>query len=100
MKKIAMMMSVFALVGNLALAADKPEDKGGKKGFEPTKEQREKMAESHEKMAECLKSDKAFEDCRGEMMKSCEEHMGKDGCPMMGHGHGKGKHHGMMKGKK
>jgi hypothetical protein len=35
----------------------------------PTKEQREKMAEAHEKMAACLRSDKAIEECHAEMMK-------------------------------
>lgn len=34
-----------------------------------TKEQRQKMADVHEKMAACLRSDKPIEDCHAEMMK-------------------------------
>lgn len=57
----------------------------------PSKETREKMAAVHEKMAACLRSDKSIAECHTEMMKSCEEIMGKDGCPMMGMGGSKGK---------
>jgi hypothetical protein len=50
---------------------------------EPTKDQRAQMAEMHTKAAECLKSEKPFEQCREEMMNNCP--MAKDGqCPMMG----------------
>jgi hypothetical protein len=49
----------------------------------PTKEQREKMAVLHDKMATCLRSDKAMPECQKEMRESCELSMGKDGCPMM-----------------
>ncbi len=56
-----------------------------------SKEDRQKMAEMHTKMAACLESDKSMSDCQGEMMKSCKEMMGKSGCPMMGEmGHMKG----------
>ena len=59
---------------------------------EPTKEQREKMAGNHEKMAQCLRSEKTMKDCHDEMKKSCEEG-GKEACPMMGKmGHGMMKH--------
>ncbi|MGE3341652.1 MAG: hypothetical protein AB7J46_07195 [Candidatus Altimarinota bacterium] len=57
-----------------------------------SKEDRQKMADLHTKMAECLKSDKAMNDCQSEMMKGCKSMMGKEGCPMMGH------MKGMMKG--
>ncbi len=33
----------------------------------PSKEQREKMAEAHEKIAACLRSDKPIEECHAEM---------------------------------
>lgn len=59
-----------------------------------TKEDRQKMADMHTKMAECLKSDKSMSDCQSEMMKSCKGMMGKEGCPMMGHM--KGMMNGMM----
>jgi hypothetical protein len=49
-----------------------------------SKEQREKMATIHEQMAACLRSDKPVADCHREAMKSCQEMMGKEGCPMMG----------------
>lgn len=57
-----------------------------------SKEDRQKMADMHTKMAACLASDKPMSDCQGEMMKSCKSMMGKEGCPMMGH------MKGMMKG--
>lgn len=52
----------------------------------PSKATREKMAAVHEKMAACLRSDKSIAECHTEMMKTCQETMGKDGCPMMGMG--------------
>jgi hypothetical protein len=38
----------------------------------PSAEQRQKMAEAHQRMADCLKSDRPMSECKGEMMKSCE----------------------------
>ena len=52
----------------------------------PSKEMREQMAAVHEKMAACLRSDKAFADCRDEVQKNCREMMGQQACPMMGMG--------------
>ena len=60
----------------------------------PSKEMREKMAAMHEQMATCLRSDKAFADCRKEMMQSCQHTMGSEACPMMGMGMGPGMGHG------
>ena len=69
---------------------------------DPTPEARAEMATAHQKMADCLKSDRPMADCRAEMMKSCQGMKGDGGCPMgggMGPGHGKGpKGGGMMKG--
>ena len=96
-KKMAGLCSVIALVANLSFAAE-PSPKPGRMK-EPTKEQRQKMAELHEKMANCLKSDRAVSECRKEMMQSCKETMGNDGCPMGGMMHGKrghGMHHHEM----
>lgn len=59
-----------------------------------TKEERQKMADVHTKMAECLNSDKSMDECHKEMRESCKDMMGKE-CPMMGMGPMKGK----MKGK-
>lgn len=52
-----------------------------------TPEQRKQMADMHAKAAACLTSNKTFQECHQEMMKS-SVHMGKGmahmGCPMMG----------------
>ncbi len=73
-----------------ALAAEKA--KPSMKGFEISAEQRENMAAMHEKMAACLRSEKSMVDCQKEMMQSCRDTMGKNGCLMMG----MGGMHGMM----
>lgn len=49
----------------------------------PSPEIRQKMAEVHQRMAVCLKSDKPMTECRAEMLKNCQDLMGRDGCPMM-----------------
>jgi hypothetical protein len=55
----------------------------------PTAEQRQKMAEIHQKMADCLRSDRPIEECRSEMATACHDSLGADQCPMMGkHGGG------------
>lgn len=48
-----------------------------------TKEQREQMAAAHERMAQCLRSDRSFADCHKEMQAACKQ-MGAHGCPGMG----------------
>ena len=63
----------------------------------PSKEQREKMAQAHEKMAACLRSDRPFPDCRQEMMQTCRDTMGGQGCGMM-MGQGPMRGHGIMRG--
>lgn len=77
-------------------------DKSKMMNMEMTTEQRQTMAATHEKMATCMRSDKPMDECKTEMMKSCEESMGKDGChKMMGKMHGMKGMHGMngMQGK-
>jgi hypothetical protein len=74
----------------------------------PSAEQRQRMAEVHQKMADCLKSNRPFADCRAEMHQACRGMMGEAACPMMGQGgggmgpgmmgHGKGMGPGMMGG--
>jgi hypothetical protein len=94
MKKIATLLCTMVLVGSFAFAQDSSKKASSDKKMPAmTTEQRQKMAEAHEKMATCLRSDKALNECHEEMMKACQEGMGKDGCPMMG---GKGMHHGHM----
>jgi hypothetical protein len=56
----------------------------------PSKETREQMAAMHDKMAVCLRSDRAFADCQREMHQSCQAMMHGQGCPMMEMGRPKG----------
>lgn len=75
--------SALVIMGaGAALAADLPD------ANQPisSKGMREKMAILHEQMAACLRSDKPLADCRSEMMKNCQDRLGKHGCHMMGHG--------------
>ena len=82
----------MVLAGVLTVfAADEPQPSPSV----PTKAMREQMATLHEKMAACLRSDKAFAVCRDEMQQSCRDMMGDQGCPMMGMG--MGMHDQMMK---
>ncbi|MDD4974515.1 MAG: hypothetical protein PHY93_09215 [Bacteriovorax sp.] len=91
---ITTLIILIAFANTAAFGVEKTKNKMA----EPTTEQRQSMAASHEKMAVCLRSDKPMEDCRKEMMQSCQDMMGKDGCAMMmnhmGKMHAKGK--GMM----
>lgn len=78
--QLTTMLILLAFTSTSALAAKK--DK--MKMMSMTPEQRQTMAGTHDKMAACLRSDKSLEECQKEMMQSCHEMMGKDGCPMMG----------------
>ena len=51
---------------------------------DPSPASRQKMADVHQKMSICLRSDKPIAECRADMLKNCQDLMGKDGCPMMG----------------
>ena len=63
---------------------------------ELSRETREKMAALHEQMAACLRSDKPVLACHSAMIRSCQEQLGSDGCPMMtGMGHGADTRHRM-----
>jgi hypothetical protein len=65
MKKLLPLLFVF---GTMAPAfANHPEMK------DLSKDDRAKLAEVHEKMASCLRSDKPMKDCHDEMKKSCDE---------------------------
>ena len=50
---------------------------------DPSPEQRHQMAEIHQRMADCLNSERPMTECRSEMQKSCQEMMGMGGCSMM-----------------
>lgn len=71
---IAVLVS-FAFI-NSSFAADAPP-------VSPSKEMRQQMALAHEKMAACLRSDRAFTECRQEMMQSCAGQSTAFGCGMM-----------------
>lgn len=72
---------LFALISLSSYAETKPKNKMMPM-MEATKEQRDNMAKIHEKMAECLRSDKTLQDCHAEMKNSCHESMGNDACQM------------------
>jgi hypothetical protein len=75
-------IAALALVqAPFSLAADAPA-----KPTVASKEQREKMAQAHEKAATCLRSTRAIADCQQEMMSTCISVMGAQGCPMMSGG--------------
>lgn len=85
MKLLTKLFLPMTLLCTLSLPSNADDMAGDKKEMpKMTKEQREKMATLHDKMAACLRSEKAMPDCRDEMKKSCSE-MGEEGCPMMHH---------------
>ncbi|HWG70691.1 MAG TPA: hypothetical protein VN692_14855 [Steroidobacteraceae bacterium] len=88
--------SIFVLCGLIASAFMSNFVMADTATAEPSKELRAKMADAHEQMAACLRTDRAMSDCREEMMKECHQLMGEHGCPMMG----MDKHKHMMKSSK
>lgn len=91
--------------GDAAKAADAKPAKTGKAA--PSPEDRAKMAEAHEKMAACLRSNRPMKECRSEMGKvhkgmgghECSKGHQCDGqCEEHGEGHGEG--HGAAHGKR
>jgi len=88
----------YALIAALALVAAASASAAEPKKAapaEPTPEARQQMAAVHEKMAQCLRSDRPMAECRTEMMNACQEMVGAGSCPMMGKGAG-GMGPGMM----
>ena len=89
---------VVALVSAPVLAADKAKPKQDSsvqtnEWVNMSPETRKQMADMHQKMADCLKSDKSILECRDSMMANCP--MMKNGrCPMMGMMGMHGDHHG------
>jgi len=71
------------LLGGAALGAD---TQTNVPAANPSPEMRKKMAEVHQRMVVCLKSDKPMTECRADMLKTCQDLMGKDSCTstMMG----------------
>lgn len=86
---LAVTAAAIALLGvSVAQAAD-PAPTGSDSRVAESKETRQKMADLHEQMAACLRSDKPLAECRAEMMKGCHDSLGAQSCPMMGMDHGK-----------
>jgi len=85
-RRFVLAVASAVLVSGVALAAEavKPAP------VDPSPEQRHKMAEVHQRMADCLVSARPMAECRSEMQKSCQEMMGKAGCSMMDGGMGSG----------
>jgi hypothetical protein len=87
-RKVLALAALIISASGLAVAAER---EAGPKPKEITKEERAKMADAHEKMAACLRSDRPFMDCHKEMWEAHKGMMGGKGeCPMHG---GKGHHH-------
>jgi len=59
---------------------------GKSEKMQPTPEDRAKMADAHQRMADCLRSSRPIEECKAEMKKSCKEMHGGEGCSMGHHG--------------
>jgi hypothetical protein len=91
MKNMSQWVCALALLGSTpAFAHDN--DAKGKPHPPVSKEDREKMAAVHEKMAACLRSDKGVDQCHEEMH-TAMKNSGAE-CPMMAE-HGKGHGHRM-----
>ena len=64
-------------------------------------EMKKEMADMHQKMADCLRTEKSMQDCHGEMMKDCQGAKASGHCSMMDGMMKKGSmKHGKMKDKK
>lgn len=95
MKKVTV-LALFALL-NLAAPTTWAADPSmahdmSKMEMNPSKEDREKMADAHTQMATCLRSDQDFKVCHEALQKECKSMMGGS-CPGMDMG--KGMHNGM-----
>ena len=90
----ALVVAITLFSSGAALGADP----GNNPPANPSPEARRQMV-IHEKMAACLKTDRPMAECRAEMLKNCQDMMGKNGCPMMGSmGGGMMRGPGMMQG--
>lgn len=84
--QVAIVGVILSALSTVAIAEEAPTSstkQHSEKHTEVSREQREKMAAEHEKMAACLRSSRPLRECRREMMKRCHEMMEKHGCPMM-----------------
>jgi hypothetical protein len=89
MKRLGALLGSLAMLGGYALAQEKAATSTN--APQMTADQRSKMAEAHEKVAACLRSNRPLSECHDEMMKLHESGCCGGDCPMM---HGKGMKHG------
>jgi hypothetical protein len=92
MKHVLTFSVMVILIGSSVSLGDDTKKSQASKAAEPTTEQRQKMAELHERMASCLRSERSVGECRQDMMKGCRDTLGKEGCPMTGGKMQHGKH--------
>ena len=78
-RRFVLAVASAMLAAGVALA----EDAGKPVPADPSPEQRHKMAEVHQQIADCLLSTRPMSECRSEMHKNGAGMMGKDGCSMM-----------------
>ncbi len=94
----------FLAIGLISLASpaladphektEKAEKTGQSAKREPSPEARAKMADAHQKMAECLRSTRPIQECKAEMHKTCEGMHGEGGCSMGHHAEDAAHEHG------
>ena len=85
MKLVPALFAVCLLMPNLSHAESSKAVNTKTEGDRASKiKMNEQMVETHQKMADCLKSDKSMEDCDSEMMKSCPMAKSGKNCSMMG----------------
>ena len=84
MKKYFVMISMALAYSIGAMAAESSlSQKDSQAG--PSIETREQMAQAHEKMALCLRSDVSVQDCHQQMRQQCQDMKGHGGCMMGNH---------------
>ena len=92
--KLAIFICTVTMFGSFASGKETSGKSNGEKmTMEFTASQRQSMANIHEKMAACLRSERPLSACHQEMMTACK---GESGCPMMGGMKGHGMHEHMM----
>lgn len=81
MKKYIITISMALAFSTGALAAESSQAQKDLQTV-PSKELREQMAQAHEKMATCLRSDVSVQDCHQQMREQCQDMKGDGGCMM------------------
>ena len=100
-KTVSVSALLFALLISTTASADEKDTSGHSANhMAATPEMKKDMADMHQKMADCLRTDKSMQDCHGEMMKDCQGAKASGHCSMMDSMMSKGgMKHGKMKDK-